>query len=504
MRRRRNRRAQSTATVSLFPFLAVLICTFGVLIVLLVLVVKSASQIQNDQFAKKKAETQKQLEELQGRLELEQVRVQGLGAVRPKIVKRLQDQRHVRVHLTSEINKLQQEAELLARSIKRIEDDSKQIDNTEDLNQKVGELQRQLTQEQENLRRASEESQVMGRQLYSIVPHVGPNATQRRPIFIECTNDKLTIQPYGIELHLRDFVPPITSSNPLDAALTAVREYFIRYNLVDDQGFPYPLLVVRPDGPESYVLARRAMSNWTDEFGYELVSADKELDFGESDEQLKQTILDAITEAKLNQTRLALRARQAAPIAMKMAAQSVGLRASSQFGGFVSEERGRAATTSTDHDPTGSWPQDSPESSQNAKRGPESIQHDSNPAESNRSAPKSIAAERGSGWALPSRAPGATGYLRPVKIYCGTDEMIIESSQGDGDRKRIPFGDSSEQAVIQLVDALWTKIDSWGMAGVNGYWKPQLKIVVLPGAERRFGEIELLLHNSGLEVEGIQ
>ncbi len=503
MRRRRNRRGQSTATLSLFPFLAVLICTFGVLIVLLVLVVKSASQVQNDQIAKTKAETQKQLEELHGRLELEQVRVQGLGAVRPKIVKRLQDQRHVRVHLKSEINKLQQEAELLARSIKRIEDDSNRIDS-EDLNQKVRELQRQLTQEQENLRRTREESQVKGRQLYSIVPHVGPNATQRRPIFIECTNDKLTIQPYGIELHLRDFAPPITSSNPLDAALTAVREYFIRYNLVDDRGFPYPLLVVRPDGPESYVLARRAMSNWTDEFGYELVSADKELDFGESDERLKQTILDAITEAKLNQMRLALRARQAAPIAMKMAPQSVGLRASSQFGGFVSEPHGRAATAGTDHDQTASWPQDSQESSQNAQRGAESIQHDSNSAESNGSATKSIAAERGSGWALPSRAPGATGYLRPVKIYCGADEMIVESSQGDGDRKRIPFGDSSEQAVILLVDALWTKIDSWGMAGVNGYWKPQLKIVVLPGAERRFGEIELLLHNSGLEVEGIQ
>ena len=64
---------------------------------------------------------------------------------------------------------------------------------------------------------------------------------------------------------------------------------------------PYPLLVVRPDGIETYGAARKAMQDWDDQFGYELVPADVKLAFAQPDSNLKQHVEIAIREAAARQ-----------------------------------------------------------------------------------------------------------------------------------------------------------------------------------------------------------
>ncbi len=64
---------------------------------------------------------------------------------------------------------------------------------------------------------------------------------------------------------------------------------------------PYPLLVVRPDGIETYGAARKAMLDWDDQFGYELVPADVKLAFSKPDANLKQRVEIAIREAAAKQ-----------------------------------------------------------------------------------------------------------------------------------------------------------------------------------------------------------
>ena len=91
------------------------------------------------------------------------------------------------------------------------------------------------------------------------------------------------MQPLGITLSKQDFVLPIRAGNPLDVALLTIQEHWQQLDVAGEQGSPYPLLVVRPGGAETFVLARRAMKSWADEFGYELVDADKDLDFGTPD-----------------------------------------------------------------------------------------------------------------------------------------------------------------------------------------------------------------------------
>ena len=116
--------------------------------------------------------------------------------------------------------------------------------------------------------------------VYAIVPYDGPNGTHRRPIYLECTSEGVVIQPEGILLPVQRLSqvrsgPAIRS----DAALRAIREYYARLGPTGSQGEPYPLLIVRPGGVESYAMARAAMRSWDDEFGYELIDETMQLKY---------------------------------------------------------------------------------------------------------------------------------------------------------------------------------------------------------------------------------
>jgi hypothetical protein len=137
---------------------------------------------------------------------------------------------------------------------------------------------------------------------YSVVPYDGPNATRRRPIYIECRGDAVLLQPEGVELVPEDFAGLLGPGNPLAAALRATREYLARQAAAGEKpGEPYPLLLVRPDGIESYYAARSALDSWGSEFGYELVGADWKLKFAEPDPQLIQLTRQVVAEARLRQ-----------------------------------------------------------------------------------------------------------------------------------------------------------------------------------------------------------
>jgi len=81
---------------------------------------------------------------------------------------------------------------------------------------------------------------------YSIVPYHGHGGTKRIPIYIECNSRGLVLQPWNIALTNDDFYHPVGAGNPVDAALNAVRNYYLKHELAEDDQRPYPLLVIRP------------------------------------------------------------------------------------------------------------------------------------------------------------------------------------------------------------------------------------------------------------------
>ena len=530
MRRRKKNRTQ--LSVSLFPFLAVLICTLGVLIVMLVMAVKSADV----QSAKKQAEDDSgklaEIDELNDAVSLDQIRINGMASVRPDALEKLQQSRSHRSYLELEVRKTKRE---LARAIEqwnRLQSAAEPVVSSEKFSENRGklvlaELEEEILKIRSEIKNKRESNAVIKPTTYVIEPYRGRGGTFRRPIFIECLKDEIVLQPSGIRLRKDEFVLPLQPGNMLDSALLANREYWQRYDLVGEEGNPYPLVIVRPEGAETFVLVRRAMQSWDDEFGYELVDGGKMLGFGQKDPQLIQEVEEAIEEARQRQqSRMAVINSQRSRDAMFASERTrPGLRVSGGQGGFVSTERGlgnrweqsQIRGSANQSDASSSIGSSSAMNSnqrnlKNQQPNSRSESGSSTDASSQSNAgvggevasdslqsALSIANQRGNNWALPAKTVGATGYVRPIRLLCGVDYLELQS--GGVVSGRISMAQGTAAAIDPLVEQIWGQIKSWGVAGKNGYWKPQLRVTVLPGGETRFSELNGLLYRSGLLIE---
>lgn len=78
--------------------------------------------------------------------------------------------------------------------------------------------------------------------------------------------------------------------------------------------------------------------------------------------------------------------------------------------------------------------------------------------------------------------------------------MIIKPDAGNSDRQTVPFKGRTEDSVDPLVAAIWSHTKGWGLAGRQMYWHPVLVLEMGPSGEARFGELQALMADSGLEV----
>ncbi|MDP6721303.1 MAG: hypothetical protein QGF59_21725, partial [Pirellulaceae bacterium] len=303
MTRRTYRKTQ--ITVSLFPFLAVLICMMGALIVLLVLVVQQArvyATVAMDDGPT--AEELDQAEELKLARQDHQWRREILDQQRLEMTKKQADHRLELSHLEDHIRRLEEKWKRLQAEAKSLTASAESdVQSRENASEELARLRQAIGQAQQQLDEAKLAAEQHPRS-FAIIPYRGPHGTQRRPIFIECTARGIVLQPEGLVITGADLNGPLGPGNPLDAALRATREYLAANGVVGEAGEPYPLLVVRPDGTEAYGAARNAMKTWDDEFGYELVENTIELDWGEVNTGLKRTLEHAIHDARRRQKHL--------------------------------------------------------------------------------------------------------------------------------------------------------------------------------------------------------
>lgn len=68
----------------------------------------------------------------------------------------------------------------------------------------------------------------------------------------------------------------------------------------------------------------------------------------------------------------------------------------------------------------------------------------------------------------------------------------------------ILINENARTAIDEMVNKIWKRIDTWGIAGTGGYWKPVLNVEVGPGADWRFNQLETLLQGSGIEVRRVK
>lgn len=290
-------RKRDNSTPSLFPFLAVLLCTMGALVLLLVLIVSRAQATAEQVVTEKKervAEVESQLVSTQIELERQladrRLDLEGKRLALQSLEKQI-------VELTDELKSLQRTAELLQQ-------DTLSEAKPDETQRKISQLEQQLAEATDKLKNKLE-NPVGNKPIFAIIPYEGTNGTHRRPIYLECTDRGVIIQPEGVVIGPVDLQPPYGPGNPLDAALRAVRAKYAGAN-TSLTSSAYPLLVVRPSGVRTYAMARQAISSWDDQFGYELIDEKLELSYPEGEPGLANEIEQAIAAARQRQAALVM------------------------------------------------------------------------------------------------------------------------------------------------------------------------------------------------------
>ena len=287
---------------SLFPFLAVLVCTLGTLILLLALVAKNANDaaVAVKQQAEE-AETDENVvpaisaSAAESMIEEEEFRVTHLVSLRDSQTTELARRKDELTHLEDHIVRIREK-------LRRLSDEVEMATGTLDVEKidedQLASLRKQIDEESKSLNLLRQEKSDTSPRVV-IVPHKGPNGTDRRPVYLECTAKGVTIWPEETFVSRSELRDSDKSANPLDAALRVIRYHALK--VYGDTVAPYPLLIVRPSGIETYREARSAMADWDDQFGYELVPSNVKLAYAKPDSELKQKIYVAMREAILRQ-----------------------------------------------------------------------------------------------------------------------------------------------------------------------------------------------------------
>ena len=539
MRRRVRKEAIGMA---LFPFLAVLICTMGALVVLLVLLVQQAKveaeTLAADQTARQEL-TEAQRREQQLQYEDAMWRHEVLKTQRQEKQQELADKRLELSHIEDHIRRLEDTLRSAAAQIKELQSGKPTESNAGLLARRLAELERTLAKKRRELD-AKRQSLAHEERSYTLVPYQGRSGTRRVPMYVECVAEGIIVQPEGILLTAADMDGPLGPGNPLDAALRAKREYLAQ--VTEGKGTePYPLLVVRPDGVMSYSGALAAMKNWEDEFGYELVAEDLNLDFGERDPKASQRLDQAVRDARRRQAVLVasmprryhdeasppVRGGADSPsgsvqrlTAQEPAKGTRGLGSSpsggtsgtsdSVVGSVPDQSQGSAAKAGHATEAASGQPVPPSSAGPSGVAGHNSLRHGRRSAPSEGSSPigsgfpqpGAAPGMRGQNWGLPAAAGRTFGVTRPIRVICLADRLVVLSDRRDSARPaEIQLSaEITPQQINEFVTALHRQMESWGLAAENGYWKPQLQVEVARDAESRFAQLQDALQGSGIDV----
>lgn len=278
----------------------------GALIVLLSLLIERARQHGETPVAEQPVVVDPQksaeIERLREQEEDLQWQADMLRQQREEFAKDLTNKRDELAHLEDHIRRLEDHAKKVIAEVELLRKAGKgKLADSDKAKQQAAELEQEIADKKKQLADARKEI-LRRRPAYAIVPYDGPHGTSRRPLYVECTEEGIVLQPEGVVLGAEDFQGPLGPGNPLDAALRASREYLQRAGL---KGEPYPLIVVRPSGALAFGACRGAMKHWESEFGYELVDQDAEIKYPPADPQLAATLRRAVNDARQRQIMLA-------------------------------------------------------------------------------------------------------------------------------------------------------------------------------------------------------
>ncbi|TWT42559.1 hypothetical protein [Botrimarina hoheduenensis] len=315
---KRSPRKQAESAFSLFPFLAVLLCTVGALVVLLVAMAHVSRGKAKDAAAVAAAAVDRAQDDAQAqraealRREMERQAQQITGA-RDAASARLAAEQERLAALDDTIRRLEDEAERLrdeARELLSL--DKEHYDDQRVAEQELQRLNELVTTLEEEIEELEAEAGNRQRR-YAIVPLRDAVTGTRRPaIYFECRADAVILQPEGIRFERADFIAP-TVSSPLGAAVAAVRQYYRDSPgayAAGESGDPYPLFIIRPDGVPAFKDAEPVLARRDSDYGYQPIAADWPMEYDAPNPELAERVERAIAIARSERADMSLAAPQ--------------------------------------------------------------------------------------------------------------------------------------------------------------------------------------------------
>lgn len=286
--------SNSGNAVSLFPFLAVLLCTMGALLVLLVVLAQRAGEqavaeaesapIESASFEQEPELPDVDVERVnQLALQLKVLRSveQKLAIQREQADKRLRAEQDKLTHLEEHTRRLEHEVAKLAIAAEQLKaaEENQAVDQQQ-AERELKRLKALIAEKKALVEQLREEPQ--GERTYAIMPFLGKDGTVVPRIYIECCKRGVIVQPEGTLLDEDDFFDPNWSGNPLLQVVRATQQHLQAAAAATGQPtppLPLPLMIVRPDGIAQFGLARQALEASEVEYGYEFVGGDQPLTY---------------------------------------------------------------------------------------------------------------------------------------------------------------------------------------------------------------------------------
>lgn len=546
--RRSGRRANSPLGISLFPFLAVLLCTMGSLIVLLICLVQRAGSD-----APEAAVEEASVVKNEGLSAEELARLESAADDAEFVARQLKQKKD---EFSQALARMREEMGIAERLLREKQDEAKFLQAQAEAIRAGGATEEALDAAQERIEQVKEEIAKLEKEQkrkeveqknkpkrMSIIPHRGKNGTMQQPIYVECRADKVVILPEGIEFSDDDFIAAKSAGNPLDASLRAVREYFAVKTKESGSNAPYPLFIVRPGGDIAFLKARAAIVSWEDEFGYELVDDTVVLEYPPADPKLAELLTRASNDARKRQEALA----RALPGRFRSGNSGSGsgspTASQSNGGGAAGAGLGGAGSKNGSNrfgSAQGAKPQDgtaepgvggpdsrfvdgvAPNASQKsrfvngptnkaaaAKPGEAPVRHgatkagDPNGTPSGEGGAAAIGEvqSRGKNWANKGADVRSTPVTRTISATCTDYGLTFLPPKGTpGKPIVIEWAGNPVDVVDRIALQVNNRISGWGMAIGGGYWQPVLMVDVAPSGEERYAELAKFFDNSGIEV----
>ncbi len=340
--------AKKSLTVEVFPFLAVLVCTMGSLIFLLLITARQVRvravayaahqealreiaaveaaalatalpsfpepeekpaapvivlppqpkrepkpiKLPDQTRAFALAERERELSDLKAKWRL---KVNQLSSERDRQKALLSKHKKMVDGVLEQANSLKSEVGTLETQLEKLSDDStlQPTDDAERLS-----VQRQITEMKRRLRAAKVAAATAENDKFQVVPFDPQTGTTRRPILIECTGNGIRFLPEDIMITAEDLNGFTPRTNPLAAGTGALINYWTAWNAKQSnpraEPEPYVLILVRPDGVVAYYVAMRMLENIRTAHGYELIDESTSLQLPELDQGAQSACLTAV------------------------------------------------------------------------------------------------------------------------------------------------------------------------------------------------------------------